>query len=39
MMGNRICVNTLDLSCDYSLIKKRLDEIASRYLQLNVTEI
>lgn len=39
IMGNRICVRTLDLSCDFSLIKKQLDEIASRYLQVNVTEM
>ena len=32
MMGNRICVRTLDLSGDFSAIKKQLDEIAEKYL-------
>ena len=32
MMGNRICVRTLDLSGDFKSIKKQLDEIAEKYL-------
>ena len=32
MMGNRICVRTLDLSGDFQSIKKQLDEIAEKYL-------
>ena len=32
MMGNRICVRTLDLSGDFATIKKQLDEIAEKYL-------
>ena len=32
MMGNTICVRTLDLSGDFSTIKKQLDEIAEKYL-------
>lgn len=36
MMGNRICVRTLDLSGDFISIKKQLDEIAEKYLLVNV---
>lgn len=32
MMGNPICGRTLDLSGDFSLIKKQLNEIAEKYL-------
>lgn len=32
IMGNRICVRTLDLSGDFSTIKKQLDEVAAKYL-------
>ena len=32
IMGNRICVRTLDLSGDFSSIKAQLDEIAEKYL-------
>ena len=32
MMGNRICVRTLDLSGDFAEIRKQLDEIAEKYL-------
>ena len=32
MMGNPICVRTLDLSGDFSSIKRQLDEIAEKYL-------
>ena len=32
IMGNRICVRTLDLNRDFSVIKKQLDEIADKYL-------
>lgn len=32
MMGNRICVRTLDLSGDFQSIKDQLDEIAEKYL-------
>lgn len=32
IMGNRICVRTLDLSGDFQSIKKQLDEIAEKYL-------
>ena len=32
MMGNRICVRTLNLSGDFATIKKQLDEIAEKYL-------
>ena len=32
MIGNPICVRTLDLSGDFSSIKKQLDEIAEKYL-------
>ncbi len=38
MMGNRICVRTLDLSGDFVSIRKQLDEIAAKYLQVNVCE-
>ena len=36
MMGNRICVRTLDLSGDFSSIKRQLDEIAERYLLVKI---
>lgn len=32
MMGNRICVRTLDLSGNFPSIRKQLDEIAEKYL-------
>ena len=36
MMGNRICVRTLDLSGDFQSIKDQLDEIAEKYLLVKV---
>ena len=36
MMGNRICVRTLDLSGDFQSIKDQLDEIAEKYLLAKV---
>lgn len=32
MMGNRICVRTLDLNDDFQSIKRQLDDIAEKYL-------
>ena len=32
MMGNKICVRTLDLSGNFAEIRKQLDEIAEKYL-------
>lgn len=32
MMGNRVCVRTLDLSGDFQSIKDQLDDIAEKYL-------
>ena len=32
IMGNRICVRTLDLNKDFVLIKEQLDDIISKYL-------
>ena len=37
IMGNRICVRTLDLSGDFSTIKGQLDEIAEKYLNVRHT--
>lgn len=37
MMGNRICVRTLDLSGDFRSIKDQLDEIAEKYLLVKAT--
>lgn len=37
IMGNRICVRTLDLSGDFSTIKKQLDEVAAKYLLVRTT--
>ena len=36
MMGNPICARTLDLSRDFTSIKKQLDEIAQKYLLVRV---
>lgn len=37
MMGNHICVRTLDLSGDFQSIKDQLDEIAEKYLLVKAT--
>lgn len=34
IMGNRICVRTLDLSGDFQSIKNQLDDIAEKYLRV-----
>lgn len=34
IMGNRICVRTLDLSGDFQSIKSQLDDIAEKYLRV-----
>lgn len=36
MSGNRICVRTLDLSRDFSEIRKQLDSIANKYLLYDI---
>ena len=36
IIGNRICVRTLDLSGDFTSIKKQLDDIAEKYLLLQL---
>jgi 5-methylcytosine-specific restriction enzyme subunit McrC len=32
MSGNRICVRTLDLNCDFEEIAAQLNEIAQKFL-------
>ena len=32
MSGNTICIRTLDLNADFSVIRKQLDDIATKYL-------
>lgn len=34
IMGNRVCVRTLDLSGDFQSIKSQLDDIAEKYLRV-----
>ena len=34
IMGNRVCVRTLDLSGDFQSIKNQLDDIAEKYLRV-----
>lgn len=34
IMGNRICVRTLDLSGDFQSVKNQLDDIAEKYLRV-----
>ena len=37
IMGNRICVRTLDLNSDFLSIRKQLDDIAEKYLLIKST--